>query len=54
MLSTTRTRPVGPDARVRVAPFSDSRKRKVDIVGVAALVGAGRSATKGPPRLFRR
>ena len=35
-----------PDARVRVARFSDSGKPKVDIVGVAALVGAHRSATK--------
>jgi hypothetical protein len=35
-----------PDARVRVARCSDSGKRKVDIVGVAALVGARRSATK--------
>jgi hypothetical protein len=35
-----------PDARVRVARFSDTGKRKVDIVGVAALVGAHRSATK--------
>ena len=35
-----------PDARVRVARFSDSGKRKVDIVSVAALVGAHRSATK--------
>jgi predicted RNase H-like HicB family nuclease len=35
-----------PDARVRVARFSDSRKRTVDIVGVAALVGARRSASK--------
>lgn len=34
-----------PDARVRVARFSDSGKR-VDIVGVAALVGAHRSAAK--------
>ena len=34
-----------PDARVRVARCSDSGKR-VDIVGVAALVGARRSATK--------
>ena len=34
-----------PDARVRVARFSD-RGKKVDIVGVAALVGAHRSATK--------
>jgi hypothetical protein len=33
-------------ARVRVARFSESGKRKVDIVGVAALVGAQRSATK--------
>jgi len=35
-----------PEARVRVARFSDRGQRKVDIVGVAALVGAGRSATK--------
>ncbi len=35
-----------PDARVRVARFSDVGKRKVDIVGVAALVGAHRSTTK--------
>ncbi len=35
-----------PDARVRVARCSDSGKRKVDIVGVADLVGARRSATK--------
>jgi hypothetical protein len=35
-----------PDARLRVARFSDSGKRKVDIVSVAALVGARRSATK--------
>ena len=35
-----------PDARVRVARFSSRRKTKVDIVGVAALVGAQRSATK--------
>ena len=35
-----------PDARVRVARSSDDGKRKVDIVGVAALVGAHRSATK--------
>jgi len=35
-----------PDARVRVARFSDSGKGKVDIVGVAALVVARRSATK--------
>jgi len=35
-----------PDARIRVARFSDRAKRKIDIVGVAALVGAHRSATK--------
>ncbi len=35
-----------PVARVRVARFSDRGKTKVDIVGVAALVGAHRSATK--------
>ena len=36
-----------PDARVRVARFSArGGERKVDIVGVAALVGAHRSATK--------
>ena len=35
-----------PDARVRVARFSDKAKRKVDIVGVAALVGAKRTAVK--------
>ena len=35
-----------PEARVRVARFSASGQRKVDIVGVAALVGAHRSATK--------
>ena len=34
------------DARVRVARFSDRLKTKVHIVGVAALLGAGRSATK--------
>jgi predicted RNase H-like HicB family nuclease len=34
-----------PEARVRVARFSD-KERKVDIVGVAALVGAGRSTAK--------
>jgi len=33
------------EARVRVARFS-SQKAKVDIVGVAALLGARRSATK--------
>src|SRR5262249_29731906 len=35
-----------PDARVRVARFSDKGKKKVDIVGVAALLGTHRSATK--------
>ena len=35
-----------PGARVRVARFSDKGQRKVDIVGVAALVGAGRSTSK--------
>ena len=35
-----------PDARVRVARFSGRGKTKVDIVGVAALVGAQRSASK--------
>ena len=35
-----------PEARVRVARFSDRGKARVDIVGVAALVGAQRSATK--------
>jgi predicted RNase H-like HicB family nuclease len=35
-----------PGARVRVARIADSGKRKVDIVSVAALVGANRSATK--------
>jgi predicted RNase H-like HicB family nuclease len=35
-----------PQARVRVARFSDRGKAKVDIVGVAALVGAERSAAK--------
>jgi predicted RNase H-like HicB family nuclease len=35
-----------PDARVRVARLSESGKPKVDIVGVAALVGAYRSAAK--------
>ncbi len=34
------------DAQVRVARYSDERKTKVDIVGVAALVGARRSASK--------
>jgi predicted RNase H-like HicB family nuclease len=37
---------IRPDARVRVARFSDSGKRKVDIVGVAALVGAKRTNAK--------
>ena len=40
-----------PDARVRVARFSDRGKRKVDIVGVAALVGAHRSAQKHARRV---
>jgi hypothetical protein len=35
-----------PEAGVRVARCSDRGKTKVDIVGVAALVGAQRSATK--------
>jgi hypothetical protein len=35
-----------PDARVRVARFSDTGKRKVEIVDVAALVGAKRTAAK--------
>jgi predicted RNase H-like HicB family nuclease len=35
-----------PDARVRVARFSDTGKGKVDIVGVAALVGAKRTVVK--------
>lgn len=35
-----------PGTRVRVARFSDKGTGKVDIVGVAALVGARRSATK--------
>jgi predicted RNase H-like HicB family nuclease len=35
-----------PGARVRVARFSDTGKRKVEIVGVAALVGAKRTAAK--------
>jgi len=34
------------EAQVRVARFSDRQKTKVHIVGVAALVGARRSATK--------
>jgi hypothetical protein len=35
-----------PDARVRVARLTGSGKRKVEIVGVAALVGAKRSDAK--------
>ena len=35
-----------PEARVRVARFSGKGQRTVDIVGVAALVGAHRSTTK--------
>jgi hypothetical protein len=35
-----------PEARVRVARFSDRGKPKIDIVGVAALVGARRTPTK--------
>jgi len=35
-----------PQARVRVARVSDRGKAKVDVVGVAALVGARRSARK--------
>ena len=35
-----------PGARVRVARFSNKGRAKVDIVGVAALVGAHRSAMK--------
>ena len=35
-----------PGAQVRVARFSDKGTGKVDIVGVAALVGARRSTTK--------
>lgn len=34
------------DVRVRVARYSHHGKKTVDIVGVAALVGARRSATK--------
>ena len=33
-------------ARVRVARFSDGQKTKVDIVGVGALLGSGRSPRK--------
>ena len=35
-----------PQARVRVARFSDTGKQKIEIVGVAALVGAKRTAAK--------
>jgi hypothetical protein len=35
-----------PEARVRVARFTDSGRGRVDIVSVAALIGAQRSATK--------
>lgn len=35
-----------PNVHVRVARCSDTGKRKVDIVGVAALVGAKRTAVK--------
>jgi hypothetical protein len=35
-----------PDARVRVARVSDRGKSRISIVGVAALVGAKRSAAK--------
>jgi predicted RNase H-like HicB family nuclease len=35
-----------PDAQIRVARCSNLQKTKVQIVGVAALLGAGRSATK--------
>jgi predicted RNase H-like HicB family nuclease len=35
-----------PGARVRVARVSDGRKARVSVVGVAALVGAKRSAAK--------
>ena len=40
-----------PDARVRVARFSDMSQRRVEIVGIAALVGAKRAAAK--PRASR-
>jgi hypothetical protein len=39
-----------PDARVRVARLSDTGKRKVEIVGVAALVGAKRTAERRASR----
>ena len=35
-----------PDAQVRVARVSDRGKARVTVVGVAALVGAGRSDAK--------
>ena len=35
-----------PEARVRVARFSDSGKGNVEIIGVAALVGARRTVAK--------
>ena len=35
-----------PDAHIRVARVTNIGKTKVDIIGVAALVGAHRSATK--------
>lgn len=35
-----------PDARVRVARVSDRGTRRVSVVGVAALVGAKRTAAK--------
>ena len=35
-----------PDARVRVARFSPTSKRKVEIVSVAAMVGAKRTPAK--------
>jgi hypothetical protein len=35
-----------PVARVRVARFSDTAERRVDIVGAAALVGSHRSPIK--------
>jgi hypothetical protein len=35
-----------PEAQVRVARFTDSGRRQVEIVGVAALVGAKRTVAK--------
>lgn len=35
-----------PGVKIRVARFSDTGTGKVDVVGVAALIGAKRSATK--------